>query len=540
MGVLKSASSMSAGVFLSRILGLVREQVFAYFFGASHAADAFQIAFRIPNLLRDLLAEGAMNSALVPTYVQYRESEGKRRAWQVAGRVFRALFVITLFCVGFGLFFTESLVSLYAAAYQDVPGKFELTQNLTKILFFFLPFVTLAAAFMGILNANGVYFIPAFASAAFNATSILTGVAFIFLVPQWGYPPIVGMALGMVVGGLVQALVQIPSLKKVGYAYPPKQTSDPPWHHDPALKRMLFLILPGLVGLAATQINILVNSILATGEGEGAVAWLNYAFRLMQFPIGVFGVSLAAAFLPLMSEAWVKRKPKELKSNLEKSIISALAINLPAAAGLGFLSVPIIQLIFEYGEFSHSDTEATALALSAYCLGLPFYSLVKILVPLCYAFERTRFAVGASVLSVALNVALNFWLIDLVGYWGLALGTSITAFIQALILFLFVHHLVVSSWLSDLVGRVARKFMLHLSIALGMGLVCYWTWKEIILPFGFSYFSEWGVLCRVFSVGLLVVEGVLVVYLVARLVGISETLEFFHLIRRKATEKPSP
>ncbi len=524
---------MSAGVFLSRILGLVREQVFAFFFGASNATDAFQIAFRIPNLLRDLLAEGAMNSALVPTYVESREKHGKRRSWQVAGRVFRVLLIVTFVLVGVGYFFSDFLVGIYASAFKSVPGKFELTVGLTGVLFFFLPFVTLAAAFMGVLNANGFYFIPAFASAMFNASSIVCGVILTLLAPKFGYPAIYGMAYGVVIGGLVQALVQVPSLRKVGYRFPKKRVSDPSWKNDPALKQMLFLILPALLGLAATQVNILVNSVLATSAGTGAVSWLNYSFRLMQFPIGVFGVSLAAAFLPSFSRSWVNRNKNQSRDHFQNAVQSVMAINLPAAAGLGFLSIPIIQMIFEYGEFSHSDTIATATALTAYCIGLPFYSIVKVLVPMCYAMGKTKFAVGASVVSVAVNIGVNLWLIKILGYWGLALGTSIAAILQAGILFVFVHKQLTQEWVSPVCWHLVRRFLIHFGVSLGMGWSCLLSYQYLSGLAWFSSFSAGSALCRVFVVGILILQGVLFVYGAARLFRLKETIDYFSLIRRK-------
>lgn len=432
----KNAGAMGIATLMSRVLGLVREQVFAHLFGASHATDAFNIAFRIPNLLRDLFAEGAMSAAFVPTFLKVKHDEGDGKSWRVAGLVFRVLFLFVSVLTLIGVFFTEPLVTLYAGAYREIPGKFELTVALTKVLFPFFPLVALAAAFMAILNACGVYFIPAFSSAIFNLVSIVTGVVFVQLSDVLGIEPIMGMAFGVVLGGAAQAFMQLPKLYAVGYRWQQRRATDPAWYQEPALKRMLLLMVPGTLGLAATQINILVNSVLATSQGPGAVSWLNYSFRLMQFPIGVFGVSLAAATLPAFSKSWVKNDHKGAVDALSRSLRRVLAINLPASAGLAFLGVPIIQLIYEHGRFTHEDTLSTAHALAAYAVGLAAYSAVKVFVPLFYALDNTRIPVISSVLSVVLNLVLNLIFLKWIGFLGLPLSTSLTAIFNLVFLWI--------------------------------------------------------------------------------------------------------
>ncbi len=534
MNTLRSAGSMSLGTLVSRVMGLVREQVFAVFFGAGSASDAFQIAFRIPNLLRDLFAEGAMSSSFVPSFIRTRESEGSERAWQVAGRVFRILFFLTLLLSLVGIYYSENLVGLYAGAFRQVPGKFELTVTLTQIMFLFFPFVALAAAYMGVLNASKVYFLPAFASALFNLVSIVVGLATMGFFAKAGKNPILGMAVGVVVGGLVQAFCQLPSIYRVGYRWKKGGPSIRKWTQDPALRQILFLLLPGTVGLAATQVTILVNSILATSQGTGAVSWLNYSFRLMQFPIGIFGVSLASATLPVFSKAWFTGKKDEAESELLGAIRSTWAINLPAAAGMAAISAPLIQLLFEYGRFHPQDTTATAMALAAYCLGLPFYSLVKVLVPVCYALQQTRIAVMASLGSVAVHVGLNLLLVRWMGFWGLGIGTSIAAGVQSLVLFYFIRRRLSKEGPTYLVWwSFFRDFLKHALIAAVMGGVCWFT-AQGLLGVGPEFpDAAWiRVFWRSLRVFFLVAEGVLVVYLIAQLFHIEETLDFFKLLRR--------
>jgi putative peptidoglycan lipid II flippase len=434
--VARAAGAMGVATLLSRIMGLVREQVFAVFFGAGFATDAFNVAFRIPNLLRDLFAEGAMSSALVPVFTRVREQEGQRRAWRVAGLLFRVLFclVFGIACIGIG--YADRLVELYAGSFHAVTGKWELTVFLTRLLFPFFPLVALAAAFMGVLNASGKFFWPAFASALFNVASVVFGGALAFLLDRYlGVEPIVGMALGVVLGGAVQAFCQLPVLYRSGYQFPVRDPAiDPPWHRDPALRQILALMVPGIIGLAATQINVLVNTVLATSQGEGAVSYLNYAFRLMQFPIGVFGVSFAAATLPEISRLWVAGEHRTLTMTLERSLARVFALNVPAAFGLASLGFPIILLLFGYGRFTPADAWATAGALAAYSLGLPAYSAVKVLVPACYAVGITRIAVISSGISVALTILLNLLLVQRLGFVGLALGTSLAAILNLIFL----------------------------------------------------------------------------------------------------------
>lgn len=523
---------------MSRILGLVREQVFAVLFGAGNATDAFNIAFRIPNLLRDLFAEGAMSSALVPSFVKTDREEGRQRAWRMAGLVFRCLFWGLLALTGIGIWFAPELVSLYAGAYREVPDKFELTVRLTRWMFPFFPLVALAAAFMAVLNAVGVFFMPAFASALFNLVSITVGVTAAYFAPRFGFHPIEGMAFGVVAGGAAQALCQYPFLRKSGYRWAGRQAQDLAWHREPALRRMMLLMIPGTLGLAATQINILVNSILATAEGTGAVSWLNYAFRLMQFPIGVFGVALSVAVFPTVSRHWVDRNASALSETMDVALRQVFAINLPAAAGLAFLAGPIISLIFEYGRFTSIDTQATAHALAAYAVGLAFYSAVKVLVPACYAVGAVRIAVGSSVLSVALNLGLNLWLVKPFGFWGLALGTSLTAIFNAVFLCIALQRVLARAQIRLPWGRISASFARGLFCAIVMGFACAWSvpgWTSLLPdPEGGGYLLVGTRLLRVVA---LISEGVLILWVVSTWVGARELREVSGILLEKAKNK---
>ena len=271
----------------SRILGVVREQVLAALFGAGNAMDAYNIAFRIPNLVRDLFAEGAMSSAFVPTFTRHLTTEGKESAWRLGNLVVNGLIVITVCLVIAGMVFAEPLISLFAGAYRSVPGKFELTVFLTRLMLPFLAFVAISAAFMGMLNSLHRFFIPALSPAMFNVATIVCAIVLVPLMPALGLPAIAAIGIGALLGGVAQLAVQWPALRREGFRYRPILD----WR-DESFRRVLVLMGPGTIGLAATQVNVFVNTVLATGEGTGAVSWLNYAFRLMYLPIGLFGVSI--------------------------------------------------------------------------------------------------------------------------------------------------------------------------------------------------------------------------------------------------------
>ncbi len=548
-GVLRAAGVMGIATLMSRIMGLVREQVFAYLFGAGNLTDAYNVAFRIPNLLRDLFAEGAMSASLVPTFTRTRVEEGDRRAWRLAGLVFRILFFTVSGLTLVGILFAPRLVNLYAAAFKGIPGKFELTVQMTRIMFPFFPLVALAAAFMGILNACGVYFLPAFASALFNMTSVIVGVTcaevLMYWGKSWGILPIEGMAIGVLVGGAVQAFCQLPALYRAGYVWPKKRPEDPEWKKDPGLRRMLWMMVPGTVGLAATQVNLLVNTILATSQEPGAVSWLNYAFRLMQFPIGIFGVSLAAATLPRVSYQCAQGDIKGVHETLSHSIKTVFAVNLPASAGLAFLGYPIIELIFQYGRFYSEDTRATSMALAMYSIGLTAYSAVKVLVPACYALGNTRLPVFSSILAVGVTIGLNLIMVKPFGYWGLALGTSLAAIINGVFLLFAIRKLIQEKGGRFPLAPLGRSFLVYSSIALAMGFVCFVSdhfltlWLQgatlYLLQFGKTgVFMQRGV-----KMMALLTEGVLFVWLAAKMFHLKEVTEVIDLFTEKIKNKLS-
>ena len=419
----------------SRILGVVREQVLAAYFGAGNAMDAYNVAYRIPNLVRDLFAEGAMSSAFVPTFTRHLTINGRESAWRLGNHVINGLIVITSVLVLLGIVFAEPLVGVFASAYREVPGKLELTVFLTRIMLPFLTFVALAAACMGMLNSLHRFFIPALSPAMYNVATITCALVLVPLMPGLGLPPITAIAIGTLLGGTAQLALQWPALKREGFAYRPILD----WH-DESLRRVLVLMGPGTLGLAATQVNVFVNTVLATGEGTGAVSWLNYAFRLMYLPIGLFGISIATATLPTVSRHAAQADEGKVRGTVAEGLSLMMTLNVPATVGLLVLAVPIVRVIFERSAFGPADTAATAAALQFYAIGLVGYSVVRIASPVFYALGQNRTPVVVSVATVLVNAGLNLVLVRVMGFRGLALGTSIAALFNAVLLMVLLRR----------------------------------------------------------------------------------------------------
>lgn len=427
--IAKSASTVSVAVMCSRVLGLVREQIFAGMFGAGLAYDAFVVAFRIPNLLRDLFAEGALSAAFITVFTDYDTNKSKKETWQLASNVL-VFFGILLSCLTLlGIFFADSLVHLLASNFSEISGKTDLTILLTRIMLPFLVFISLSAVFMGILNAKGKFFVPAMASTFFNMGSIVGGVSFAFLLPQFGYPAIVGMALGTLLGGIMQLCMQIPALRKCGFRFTPRLRIN-----DPGLKRIVTLMIPAIIGLSPTQINIFINTNFASSCAEGSVSWLNYAFRLVQLPIGVFGVALSIAAMPVLARHSAQKDIQGMKETMVSSLTMVFSLTIPATIGLILLAEPIIRIIFERGAFTSFDTIATANTLAFYAIGLFAYSANKILVPVFYALEDTRYPLYGAFLAVASNIIFINLTIDSMQHLAIALSTSCSMMLNFLFL----------------------------------------------------------------------------------------------------------
>jgi putative peptidoglycan lipid II flippase len=425
--IVRAASIVSAATMVSRLLGVVREQVFATLLGASLQADAFQIAFRIPNLLRDLFAEGALSAAFVPTYARVRLEQGPDAAHRLASRLLTLLAAALGLVVVAGLVFAEPLVDLLAPGFDAIPGKSELATRLTRVMLPFLPLVSFAALAMGMLNAEERFGTPALAPATFNVVSILWGL----LLWVAGFETdrvVLGWAVGTLLGGAAQFLIQVPPLWRAGWRYRPEWAPG-----DPAIRRIGSLMAPATVGLAAVQVNIFVNSIFASHE-PGAVSWLSYAFRILYLPIGIFGVAVGTIATAGLARRAAANDLGGMSSTLRESLRLLAFLTMPATAGLMLLGVPVTRLLYERGAFSAADTQSTATAVFYYAIGLVAYTGVKVLAPAFYALGRPRVPLLASALAVTTNLVMNAALFGTLGFRAVALGTSLASLANAAVL----------------------------------------------------------------------------------------------------------
>jgi len=508
--VARGATSVTLAVFISRILGLVREQVLAYYFGAGKAMDAFVVGYRIPNLLRDLFAEGALAGAFVKVFTARTEKEGLNAAFKKASILLCNFLLILILVVALGIVLAPQIVSLMAGAFKEDPSKFELAVGLTRLMMPFLLFISLSAIFAGLLNSLGVFFWPSLSSGFFNLSSIIIGVSGYYLLSALGYEPIYAMALGVTLGGLLQALMQYPLLRKKGFSF--KLKID---FALPEFREVLRLILPVVIGFSAVQINIFINTFFATSCGEGAVSWYSYAFRIMYVPLGLFGVGLSQALLPELTRKITIGEVDSARETLGRALVVSLSLSLPSALGLFFLSQEIVSLLFERGAFKALDTFFTSEILKIFSLALPFYGLSKTLIPLFYALNRTHFPALGSFLAVFLNLFVILLSIEALGIKGVALGTTSGLLGQCLFLLFFAFKFLGAPSL-----RFLGKSLFTLGIAL-LGL-------SFVLE-GVSFLAKGNALRLLLGIPL----GAFTFILICRALGPEETYLFYKKFLRR-------
>jgi putative peptidoglycan lipid II flippase len=432
----KAAGIIGLAIMCSRVLGLAREQICAALFGGGGAMDAFTAAFRIPNLLRDLFAEGALSTAFVATFSKTIARGGDAAAWRLADKVATmTTIVLSVLCV-LGMLFSPQLVATLAPGF-DV-GKAALTVTLTRIMFPFILLVSLAALAMGMLNSKNVFGMPAMASSFFNVGSIVGGVVLgAWLDPNFGPRALTGLAIGTLVGGALQLGVQLPRLRRLGYHLHP----DFSWR-DEGVKAILSLMGPSVIAASTTQLNVLVNSMFASTLGDGPIFWLAIAFRLMQLPLGLFGVALGTVTLPLLSRLAVGGDIPAFRAELSRAMRLAFLLTVPSAVGLMMLAEPIISVLYQHGRFDAHQTAEAAGALRFYAIGLAGYAALKVLVNAFYALDRRKTPMLVSFMAVAVNLLLN-WIFTLRlgwGHRGLAFSTGCVATFNFLVLYALMRH----------------------------------------------------------------------------------------------------
>jgi putative peptidoglycan lipid II flippase len=420
--VARPASRVSLATGGSRVAGLLRESIFAALIGAGWEASAFVLAFRIPNLLRDFFAEGALASAFVPTFTHVREHEGEARAFEVARRVLGNLICVTTAIAVLGIVFAPAVVAVIAPEASGATR--DLTIRLTRIMFPFLPLVAVAAVAMGVLNTYRRFFVPALAPASFNVVAIVGGLLMLAL--HWDRPDrilwaVTAWSVLVLVGGAAQVLVQVPLLRRVGWRGGPEP--DLRWR-DPGVRAVTRRMAPAVIALAGTPVMVLITTALAS-RGDEWPAWLNYAFRLVHLPIGLVGVAVGTVLLAVGSSSSASGDERGLDELVRRGLRLSWFLALPAAVGLWVLGEPIARMLYERGRFSRADTVAVAEALAAYAVGIVFYAGVKAAAPLFLARGDTRTPMLCSLTGIAVTIGLAFALIDPLGYRGLALAVAL-------------------------------------------------------------------------------------------------------------------
>lgn len=445
---------------ISRVLGLIRETVIANFFGTGSYAQAFFVAFRIPNLLRDIVGEGAMNAAFVPVLTDELTKKGKREFFRLGQILFNILFWVLLFMTLAGIWMSPLIVRLIAPGFVENPEKFQITVTLTKALFPFLMLIGLWAYCMGMLNTLGHFATPAFGPCVLNFVIIFCAM--------WFGENIFGLTSGVLAGGILQFLMQFPPLYKYGWRF--KITNH---IVHPQAKKIGKLLIPRGLGACVYQINVFVSTILASLSsiaGEGAVAALQYANRIWQLPLAIFGVAVAQAALPSMSKQVAMNDTRKLRDIILFSLRSLFFILVPSTVGLMILSTPIIKLIFERGKFDFYSTQITSTTLFFYAIGLIGCGGIKVLVNAFYALHDTITPLKTALISVFINIALNFALIGPLKVGGIALANSLAAIFNCIVLYYALRKRISSLGLSKIMDSIFK-----ISLAgLAMGLFCYY------------------------------------------------------------------
>jgi len=525
----RATGIVGIAVLCSRLLGLIREQVFAGLFGAGRNLDAFLIAFRVPNLLRDLFAEGALSTAFITTFSKRIATDGDESAWRLGNKVATLTAVFMSIITLLGIIFAPQIIYLMTGFGGWSPEKTATTILLTRIMWPFILLVSLAALVMGMLNAKNVFGPPAMASSYFNLGSIIGGVVLgYWLDPHFGTRSLIGLSIGTLIGGLWQLTAQFPSLRRVGYKYHP----DFHWR-DQGVRTVLTLMGPAVIAASAVQINVLVNSAFAARVTDaaghvidGPVSWLNIAFRLMQLPLGIFGVAVGTVTLPLVSRTAALGDMAGFRSALAHAIRLVTLLTLPAAVGLILLAEPIISVIYQHGRFNAEATHQTAAALQFYAIGLAAYSAVKVLAPAFYAIDRRYLPMMVSIFSIAVNFLLNWFFMFKVGlgHRGLALAVSIVAIINFALLYIMMQKHAGSLETGAFFGLLG-KLVVPLALLAG---ICWLAMGTIFQPG--THLPEWQ---RIFGVLLVIGVAAVVFFGSAFLFRVDEVRDVVQLVRRK-------
>jgi putative peptidoglycan lipid II flippase len=467
--VTQAAGVVSMATLLSRVLGYVRDMVMASFFGAGLASDAFIAAFRVPNLLRRLFGEGSLSIAFVPVFSDCLSRQGKAEAEQMAGSALRLLTVVLASVTVVGIVLAPLIVRLLAYGFTDDPQKYDLCVHLTRIMMPYIFFIGLVALCMGILNVLGHFAAPALAPTLLNAAMIGTVICFAWISPSQN-TRVAGLALGVLLGGVLQLGLQLPFLVRRGIRF---WRAAPLWH--PALKQVLVLMGPAVFGAAVYQINSLVICLLGSLLPQGSITYLYYADRLVQFPLGMFAIALATAVLPTLSRQAAELQWDALRGTFAHAIKLIFFITLPCMAGLIVLRTPIVAMLFRHGAFGDQSTRLTAEALLYYGVGLWAFSAVRILIYTFYALQDTRTPVQMAIIAIIANVVLGVILMKPMKHNGLALALSLASVLHLGLLATALRRKMGALGWRQIARSIARSGVCAAIMGLGVWWLAQWA-----------------------------------------------------------------
>ncbi len=476
--VTRAVGIVSVAVMVSRVLGLARETAIGYYFRSKGSADAFYLAFRIPNFLRDMFGEGILSKAFITTFLATEAEDGESAAWNLANRIFNLTFLILIGITALGIVFAPIVVdvlarnnfneSLDTVAHFGFENKVELAIYLTQLMFPYLLFVSFAAIAMGLLNSKGRFGIPAYASTFFNISSLAVGIGGYYLGPTLDIHRVTGMAIGVIVGGILQFLIQVPSMYRVGFRYRPLLS-----FRDPRVLQVVRLIGPAVLGVAAVQVNLLTNTFFITSD-SGWLTWITRAYRVMHLPIGIFGVAISTVALPQLARLATAGETENFRNALAYALRLMFILTIPAAIGLMMLSEPICRLLYEWGETVEADTFGTAGLLFVYAFGLCGFSTLKIVTDGFYAYKDIRAPVIVSICAVVLNICLNYLFIYRGFFFdprAVVFSTVLTVTLNCSVLLLLLRRKVGGLGLRS-VAPLTLKILIASAV---MGCICWLT-----------------------------------------------------------------
>jgi putative peptidoglycan lipid II flippase len=493
---------------LSRVFGLLRDIALATVFGASGGTDAFFVAFKIPNFMRRLFAEGAFSQAFVPVFSEYKEKQDKAALKDLVNHVAGTLGVFLFALSALGMIFAPAVVYLFAPGFTDDAEQLQLTAELLRITFPYIFFIALVAFAGGILNSSHQFAIPAFTPVLLN----LCLIASVFFLAPYFDEPLMALAWGVALAGVSQLLLQFPFLIKLGLMPVPKIKRG----HE-GVKKIIKLMIPAIIGSSVAQINLLLDTVIASFLITGSVTWLYYSDRLLEFPLGVLGIAIATVILPTLSQQHARASAEQFNQTLNWALRLVTLITIPACVGLFVLAGPILASLFEYGKFSANDTYFASLSLMAYMLGLPAFIIIKILAPGYYARQDTRTPVRIGIIAMVSNMVMNIaFVVPLVmldyeaPHVGLALATSLAAYINAILLYSGLRD---SAVFKPQAGWLAWVFRICIATT-AMAAVVIWLNPDAI------QWSQWPLMDRLSNLAIIITSGAFVYFLLLWLQGL--------------------